>query len=1065
MDGRGGHGSGGDDGGTITCLYVDDDEALLSLTQDYVESQYDRFVIETAMDAEQGLAMLEARSFDAVVSDYQMPGMDGLEFLRTVREERGDDVPFVIFTGQGREAVAMEALNLGADRYLQKGGDPTSQYGVLARAIEQEVDHHRTDRRLREREEHLRITLESIGDAVVATDAEGRVERMNGVAERLTGWDRANAAGRPLSEVFEIYDQETGEPASNPVEEVLASGETVGLANGTRLVARDGTERYIGDSAAPIQRADGEIQGVVLVFRDVSERYETRRRQRRQQRALVDLSTDPAVVDGDFGAACRRITERAADVLDVDRTSVWLFDDDTLRCTDLYRRPSDVHESGATLDADEFPRYFEALERLRAIDADDVYTDERTAELTPYFEANDVRSLLDGTVRADGGVVGVVCCESVGEAREWADDEVRFAAELADQVDLALLNQDRREREHDLARTTRQLSHLFEQSPLAVVEWTLDFRVDRWNDRAEEIFGYTEREARDRHGSFVVPEGVRDDIDGVWADLVADGEPDHRINENVTKDGETIHCEWHNRPVTDDDGEVVSVLSLVRDVTEEKKRDRQFRAFAENTREIVYIKDTDGRYEFINEAGADYFDRTPEAVVGCFDGELFDLEDDRALLPTDEAVLSTETPRTVEVTQAIDGEEYVFLSDKRPHYDENGHLQGLVGISRDITGRKRLENLLEAFYAVATDGDLAFEDRIGELLETLCSELGLASGFLARTRPTEDRYEIVTAGGPGARAGAGEVYDLRGTFCRHVVDSGEVLTVDDVEADGYAEDPGHAAFGFECYVGAPVYVDGAVWGTLCLADRDADAGPIGEMGTSMVELVSEWVGQEITNWQHERELRRQNDALEDVVSVLSHDLKSPLGVAKGRLELAREAAGGCEHLAEATRTLDELETLVDDALTLAEQGWEIDDPERVDLGAASRRAWDNLTAEGATLEVDAGAELFASERGLVSILQNLFENAATHAEAPVTVSVGAVADAEGFYVADDGPGIPADEREAVFEHGHTTSDDGTGLGLTIVERVADAHDWSIRVIESEAGGARFEFTSREMLAE
>ena len=1063
MNGR----AGDREGEAITCLYVDDDESLLSLTRDYMEEKYDAFAIETASDAEAALAALEDRSFDAVISDYRMPGMDGLEFLRTVREERGDDVPFVIFTGQGREEVAMEALNLGADRYLQKGGDPTAQYGVLARAIEQEVGHHRTDRELREREEHLRITLESIGDAVVATDAEGRVERMNGVAERLTGWDREDAVGRPLSEVFDIYDQETGDPSSNPVEEVLADGETVGLANGTVLVARDGTERYIGDSAAPIQAADGEIQGAVLVFRDVSERYETRRRRERQQDALIDLSTDPAVVDGDFETACRRITERAADVLDVERTSVWLFDDDreTLACRDLYRRTPDVHESGSTLDAEEFPAYFRALESHRAIDAEDVYADDRTRELTPYFEANDIRSLLDGTVRADGAVVGVLCCESVGESRAWADDEVRFAAELADQIDLALLNQDRREREHDLARTTRQLSHLFEQSPLAVVEWTLDFRVDKWNERAEEIFGYTASEARGRHGSFVVPPAIRDDIDDLWADHLADGEADHCINENVTKDGETIHCEWHNRPITDEDGEVVSVLSLVRDVTEAQKRDRQFRAFAENTREVVYIKDTDGRYEFINQAGAEFFGLTPEEVVGRYDGDLFDLDDDRDLLPVDEEVLATEETRRVETTRSIDGEEYVFLSEKRPHYDENGHLQGLVGISRDITERKRLENLLEAFYAVATDGDLSFEERIEELLGTLCAELGLDSGYLARIRPDDDHYEIVSASGPAARADPGDTLDLQWTFCRHVVESGEVLTIDDVEADGYADDPGHETLEFECYVGAPVYVDGAVWGTLCLADRAADVDPVSEMGTSMVELVSEWVGQEITNWQQERELRRHNDALEDIVSVLSHDLKSPLGVAKGRLELARGAAGDSEHLETAARTLDDLEALVEDALTLAEQGWELDEPHPIDLEAASRDAWDNLATDDATLTVADDAELLASERGLVSVLQNLFENAITHADGPVAVTVGEVGDCEGFYVADDGPGIPEAERDAVFEHGHTTSEDGTGLGLTIVERVADAHDWSIRVTESGSGGARFEFTSREMLAE
>ena len=133
-----------------------------------------------------------------------------------------------------------------------------------------------TAERLRESEENLAITLQSIGDAVIATDSNRRITRMNATAERLTGWDLADAVGRELSDVFRIIDAETRLLAANPAERALASGEVVGLANHTALIARDGREFQIADSAAPIRNADRKIVGVVLVFSDVTEQYRVR---------------------------------------------------------------------------------------------------------------------------------------------------------------------------------------------------------------------------------------------------------------------------------------------------------------------------------------------------------------------------------------------------------------------------------------------------------------------------------------------------------------------------------------------------------------------------------------------------------------------------------------------------------------------------------------------------------------------------------------------------------------------------------------------------------------------
>ncbi|WP_177213256.1 GAF domain-containing sensor histidine kinase [Halopelagius inordinatus] len=215
----------------------------------------------------------------------------------------------------------------------------------------------------------------------------------------------------------------------------------------------------------------------------------------------------------------------------------------------------------------------------------------------------------------------------------------------------------------------------------------------------------------------------------------------------------------------------------------------------------------------------------------------------------------------------------------------------------------------------------------------------------------------------------------------------------------------------------------------------------------------------------EAELERQNERLAEFTNIVSHDLRNPLSVARGHLELARETES--EESFEAVReALVRMETLIDDLLSLARQGAVVGDPEPVDLGEVACRAWQTVDAPDATLSVPATATVVADGDRLDELLGNLFRNAVEHGatrerESAVTVTVGPLASADGFYVEDDGPGIAPDRRDAVFEPGETTGGDGIGYGLPIVRRIAEAHDWSVTLCESATGGARFEFTGTE----
>ena len=236
--------------------------------------------------------------------------------------------------------------------------------------------------------------------------------------------------------------------------------------------------------------------------------------------------------------------------------------------------------------------------------------------------------------------------------------------------------------------------------------------------------------------------------------------------------------------------------------------------------------------------------------------------------------------------------------------------------------------------------------------------------------------------------------------------------------------------------------------------------------------------------ERKQKVERQNERLKEFTSVVSHDLRNPLNVAQGHLELARET-GDEGHFEKTGSALGRMESLIEDLLKLARQGQDVSETEPVALETVVRRAWSTVSTGTATLDVaDDLGEVEADDGRLQELFENLFRNSVEHASEEVSISVGMLSDGatrcsepktdesdpdteappvefgeKGFYVADDGPGIPADEREKVFEHGHTTADDGSGLGLSIVSSIVDAHGWTVRVCDGETGGARFEIST------
>jgi PAS domain S-box-containing protein len=206
----------------------------------------------------------------------------------------------------------------------------------------------------------------------------------------------------------------------------------------------------------------------------------------------------------------------------------------------------------------------------------------------------------------------------------------------------------------------------------------------------------------------------------------------------------------------------------------------------------------------------------------------------------------------------------------------------------------------------------------------------------------------------------------------------------------------------------------------------------------------------------ENRLQDQKDRLNQFADVLTHDIRNPLSVAQGYTEIEREKHESPE-LDRVADSLERIDDIVDDVLELSREGSVVGDVDAVDVGTSVRESWDSVETRQATLHVEEGTGSIAADEGrFQALLENLFRNAVEHAGEGVTVRVGRLEDGEGLYVEDDGPGIPESIRSEVFEHGYSTSQAGTGYGLSIVYQVVQGHGWDVAVTESAEGGARFE---------
>ncbi|MFO7832518.1 MAG: ATP-binding protein [Halohasta sp.] len=376
--------------------------------------------------------------------------------------------------------------------------------------------------------------------------------------------------------------------------------------------------------------------------------------------------------------------------------------------------------------------------------------------------------------------------------------------------------------------------------------------------------------------------------------------------------------------------------------------------------------------------------------------------------------------------------------------------------------------IITGLYEMLNERDLSLDERLTHGLELGATELDYPLGYI--THREGSSVEIVSVSGDHRTIVEGETLPAGATYCGTTIETGEPLSIPDAAADEqWTDSAAYRTVGLRCYVGAPIIVDSEVYGTLCFGSDDPRSPATVDEDQVIVETLAQWVGYEIGRHQYERELERQIDRLEEFTGVVSHDLRSPLNIAQGRLDIVRESHD-TEHVATVGRALDRMEAIIEDTLTLARQGQTVDaeEIEPVGIGSVVDHCREIAESKGSEVRLVDEFTLQADRHRLYQLFENLCRNAVEHSDEPVTVRIGRIDvmftstrvepdGTFGFYVEDDGPGISADQREDVFEPGESTNPQGTGFGLSIVRRIAEAHGWTVSLSESFDGGARFEF--------
>ncbi|WGI17965.1 PAS domain S-box protein [Methanonatronarchaeum sp. AMET-Sl] len=270
-------------------LFVDDEPSFSEQAKLFLEKIDSQITILPVNSAKKALKRLNNSRFDVIVSDYQMPGMNGLEFLEIIREKRNSDIPFIIFTGRGREEVAMKALNLGADRYFQKKGNPKTQYEILAQAIKQEYNNWQSKKKLKKTEKIQSIILEQTSDYIAFHNPEHNLIWANNSYQNALEMDLEELKGQKC---FEAWYGRKKPCKGCPTEKALKSGK---IEKG-EISPTEGDKNWL-ITAIPLKDNEGNIEKVIESALDITKLKEKRKKLKKYERMVEEANDYIYIID------------------------------------------------------------------------------------------------------------------------------------------------------------------------------------------------------------------------------------------------------------------------------------------------------------------------------------------------------------------------------------------------------------------------------------------------------------------------------------------------------------------------------------------------------------------------------------------------------------------------------------------------------------------------------------------------------------------------------------------------------------------------------------------------
>jgi len=577
----------------------------------------------------------------------------------------------------------------------------------------------------------------------------------------------------------------------------------------------------------------------------------------------------------------------------------------------------------------------------------------------------------------------------------------------------------------------------------------------RWNDRLLEATGYTDEGITDMQAVEFFPEDERERIAEAIEEALATGYSTVEAD-LLPVHGDRIPYELKGDRLTDPAGELAGLVGIGRDITERKERERKLTTLHEVAETLA-----------TSESAEHACERTVEASekILAFALSAIDLEADGMLRK--QAIsqkMPLEDTTEMSIDEGIAGKTYRTGESITIDDLENSDIAKPQGPYRSVMSVPIGDH--GVFQAVSEEPN-NFSSKDLELAELLISHTTHALDRLTARQQIEREQERLRAmfeaiPEPVVRVKFEDnrpiVQTVNAAFESTFGYDGETLTGESLNEFIVPEDRREEAQKIDQATITERIVQSEVERLTSAGRREFlfRAGIIEDEGGA-----NEGIGVYIDISEQrarEREIQRQNERLKQFASVVSHDLRNPLNVAQGRLALAREQYDS-EDLDSAAQAVDRSLTLIDDLLTLAREGENVGDVEAVDLAETCESCWQTVETIDATLVIETDQKIRSDPGRLKQLLENLIRNAVEHGGGSVTITVGDLDN--GFYVADDGPGIPGDDHETVFEPGYSTTNEGTGFGLNIVNGIVEAHGWEITVGDSEDGGARFEVTGVE----